>query len=80
MGAVCGLANGVVSALWSIPSFIVTLGMLEVARGTAYLVTDSQTKYIGPRIEGVAQPLGRTGRFTGVSCRDRCGSASARSF
>ncbi len=57
VGAACGLANGLVSALWSIPSFIVTLGMLEIARGGAYLVTDSQTKYIGPRIEGVAHPL-----------------------
>ena len=57
VGATCGLLNGLVSVLWSIPSFIVTLGMLEVARGAAYLVTDSQTKYIGPRIERVAQPL-----------------------
>jgi len=57
IGVVCGLANGLVSALWSIPSFIVTLGMLEVARGIAYLVTNSQTKYIGPRIEVVGQPL-----------------------
>jgi ribose transport system permease protein len=56
-GVLCGLANGLVSAVWSIPSFIVTLGMLEVARGAAYLVTNSQTKYIGPRIEGIAQPL-----------------------
>jgi ribose transport system permease protein len=61
VGAICGLANGMVSALWSIPSFIVTLGMLEIARGTAYLVTNSQTKYIGPRIEGVAQSFGRLG-------------------
>jgi ribose transport system permease protein len=61
VGTVCGLANGLVSAFWSIPSFIVTLGMLEVARGTAYLVTNSQTKYIGTRIEGIAQPLGRLG-------------------
>ncbi len=61
VGVACGLANGLVSALWSIPSFIVTLGMLEVARGTAYLATDSQTKYIGPRIEGLAQPLSGLG-------------------
>jgi ribose transport system permease protein len=27
----------------------------------AYLVANSQTKYIGPRIEGVAQPLGTLG-------------------
>ena len=57
VGAACGLANGLVSVLWSIPSFIVTLGMLEIARGAAYLATDSQTKYIGPRIERVAQPM-----------------------
>jgi ribose transport system permease protein len=57
VGAACGTLNGLVSSLGSIPSFIVTLGMLEVARGAAYLATDSQTKYIGPRIERVAQPI-----------------------
>jgi ribose transport system permease protein len=57
VGAACGVLNGLISVLWSIPSFIVTLGMLEVARGAAYLATDSQTKYIGPRIERVAQPV-----------------------
>ena len=61
VGAACGLLNGLVSVLWSIPSFIVTLGMLEVARGTAYLVTNSQTKYIGSAIERVAQPLSGLG-------------------
>ncbi len=57
MGAGCGLTSGFVTVRWSIPSFIVTLGMLEVARGAAYRVTDSQTKYIGPRIEQISQPL-----------------------
>jgi ribose transport system permease protein len=57
VGAACGSVSGWVAVRWSIPSFIVTLGMLEVARGAAYLATDSQTKYIGPRIERVAQPL-----------------------
>jgi ribose transport system permease protein len=56
-GLVCGLVNGLVSVGWSIPSFIVTLGMLEVARGAAYLVTDSKTAYIGERIELVGAPL-----------------------
>jgi len=46
-GLLCGLANGLISVKWSIPSFIVTLGMLEIARGGAYLVTDSRTAYIG---------------------------------
>ncbi|MGO9465112.1 MAG: ABC transporter permease [Isosphaeraceae bacterium] len=57
VGTACGFLNGLVTVRWSIPSFIVTLGMLEVARGAAYRVTDSQTKYIGPRIERIAQPL-----------------------
>ncbi len=56
-GLVCGLANGLVSVCLSIPPFIVTLGMLEIARGCAYLATDSQTKYIGARIGGIAAPL-----------------------
>ena len=60
----CGLVNGLVSVLWSIPSFIVTLGMLEVARGAAYLVTNSETKYIGPRIEWIARPLAGLGIST----------------
>jgi ribose transport system permease protein len=57
VGAGCGLVSGLVTVRWSIPSFIVTLGMLEIARGAAYRVTDSQTKYIGPRVEVIAQPL-----------------------
>ena len=57
VGGICGLINGLVSVLWSIPSFIVTLGMLEVARGAAYLVTSSETKYIGPRVEWIARPI-----------------------
>lgn len=53
----CGLFNGVVSVWFSIPSFIVTLGMLEMARGGTKVVTDSQTMYIGSRIEGFGEPL-----------------------
>jgi ribose transport system permease protein len=35
--------------------------MLEMARGAAYLVTGSETKYIGPKIEWVAGPIARIG-------------------
>ncbi len=45
-GLVCGLVNGGICARWPIPSFIVTLGMLEAARGAAYLLTGSKTQYI----------------------------------
>lgn len=56
-GALCGLINGSVSVGFGIPSFIVTLGMLEIARGLTKKITDSQTKYIGSAIEGFGEPL-----------------------
>jgi len=54
----CGLINGMISIGFGIPSFIVTLGMLEIARGATKVVTDSQSVYIGSRIEWFGQPLG----------------------
>lgn len=56
-GLVCGSINGVISVTWRVPSFIVTLGMLEVARGSAYIVADSRTQYIGGSIAGLGSPL-----------------------
>jgi ribose transport system permease protein len=50
-GLLCGLVNGLITVHWKLPSFIVTLGMLEVARGAAYLMTNSQTMYIGAAVE-----------------------------
>jgi len=57
VGLACGLASGLITVRWTIPSFIVTLGMLEIARGGAYLVTGSQTKYVGAVIETVGAPM-----------------------
>jgi ribose transport system permease protein len=56
-GAACGLFNGVVSVGARIPSFIVTLGMLEIARGATKVVTNSQTKYIGSAVESIGEPI-----------------------
>jgi ribose transport system permease protein len=58
-GLVAGTLNGLLSVGLGIPSFIVTLGMLEIARGLAYLTTASQTKYLGSAVEGLGAPLGR---------------------
>ncbi|MBI4324653.1 MAG: ABC transporter permease [Chloroflexi bacterium] len=55
VGLACGAFNGLVSIRWKLPSFIVTLGMLEMARGGAHFVAQSQTKYIGSSIEGIAE-------------------------
>lgn len=47
-GFVCGMLNGVVSAYWGLPSFIITLGMLNIARGAALQVSGAQTIYSFP--------------------------------
>ncbi len=52
-----GVFNGALSVGFGIPSFIVTLGMLEMARGATKVVTDSQSVYIGSRVEWFGQPL-----------------------
>lgn len=55
----CGAINGALVNALRMPSFIVTLGLLEGARGIAYLVTDSQTKYLGERLAILqATPVG----------------------
>ncbi len=61
VGLIAGAVNGGVSVYLKIPSFIVTLGMLEIARGLAYMTTDSQTKYIGSSVESISQPMGGIG-------------------
>ena len=57
IGFAAGAINGVLVAAWRLPAFIVTLGMLEMARGAAYLSTNSQTLYIGLDVQRLALPL-----------------------
>ncbi|MVU81917.1 ABC transporter permease [Nocardia sp. ET3-3] len=49
IGALCGLISGFVTERWKVPSFIVTLGMLYVARGAAEQYTDARTIYDLPK-------------------------------
>ncbi len=57
LGAAIGGTTGAVSVKLRLPSFIVSLGMLEIARGLAFLTTNSQTKYIGAGIESLGAPF-----------------------
>lgn len=56
-GVLCGSLNGLVSVRWVLPSFIVTLGMLEIARGATYFVTQSRTLYIGEDIGSLSNTI-----------------------
>lgn len=56
-GLAAGALNGLLVSRFALPSFIVTLGMLEMARGMGYLITDSRTVYIGSAIQKIASPL-----------------------
>jgi ribose transport system permease protein len=65
-GGLLGLINGVLVTKGRIPPFIVTLGMLGIARGTAYILTEGRAIYGLPdllvflgqgRILGVPMPV-----------------------
>lgn len=45
VGAACGFLNGFISERWKVPSFIITLGMMYVARGGAEQYTHAATIY-----------------------------------
>jgi ribose transport system permease protein len=58
-GLLCGAVNGLIAIRWQVPSFIVTLGMLEVARGGAYRLIPADAKDLGaitinPKFFGVS--------------------------
>lgn len=44
-GAFAGWINGLIVAYGGVPAFVVTLGMMGVARGVALLITDGQAVY-----------------------------------
>lgn len=55
VGLVCGIANGLVVITWKLPSFIVTLGMLEIARGATFLVTGYRTIDTASTLESITE-------------------------
>ena len=57
LATAAGMLTGAVTVHWGIPSFIVSLGVLEMARGLAYSLTDSRTVYIGSAVDWLANPL-----------------------
>ncbi len=61
IGGLCGLATGSISVWFRIPSFIVSLGMLEIARGTTRRLLDSNTLSIGSEIGIISQPIAGLG-------------------
>lgn len=57
VGLAAGAVNGLIVVRWRVPSFIVTLGMLEAARGGAYLVTDSRSVFVGGTLDAIGAPM-----------------------
>ena len=49
-GMTIGFFNGLISETWKIHSFIVTLGMLNIARGLALQISQSRTIFNFPRV------------------------------
>jgi ribose transport system permease protein len=61
IGGLCGLVTGSMSIWFKIPSFIVSLGMLEIARGATRRLLDSNTLSIGSEIGAISQPIAGLG-------------------
>lgn len=57
VGLLAGVTNGFITVRWAIPSFIVTLGMLEIARGGAYMVTGSRSLFVGSVVAPIGSPV-----------------------
>lgn len=57
LATLVGSLTGFITVFWRIPSFIVSLGMLEMARGAAYQLTDSRTAYVGSIFDYLADPI-----------------------
>jgi ribose transport system permease protein len=62
IGVLCGWLNGLVSVKARVPSFVVTLGMLEAARGIGLWWTRSQSHSVRSSIDWIATP-----KFLGLS-------------
>lgn len=45
VGLIFGWLNGFVTSKWNLPSFIVTIGVLNIARGAALLITNGRTLF-----------------------------------
>lgn len=58
VGIIVGVANGVGFAAFGVPSFMMTLGMLSVARGLTILVSASQPVSVGPAFQVVGHMPG----------------------
>jgi len=60
-GTCAGLVNGLLGSYLRLPIFIVTLGMLEVARGLAEISTGSKTLFLGAEILQLSYPMAGIG-------------------
>lgn len=60
-GAACGWVTGAISIWFKIPSFIVSLGMLEIARGATRRLLDSNTLTIGSEVAVISEPVAGIG-------------------
>ncbi len=61
IGGLCGFVTGSISVWFRIPSFIVSLGMLEIARGATRRLLDSNTLSIGSEIGIFSRPIAGLG-------------------
>ncbi len=50
VGGIVGFINGIIISKWNVPAFIMTFGMMSMARGMAYIVTNNETISVFPKV------------------------------
>lgn len=58
VGVLAGLFNGVAFSIFKVPSFMVTLGMLSVARGLTIIISESQPINVDPSFQVIGHMPG----------------------
>jgi len=69
VGAGIGMFNGALVAYVKLPPFIVTLGMLGIARGAVLVLTDAST------VQPLPDAFGNIANGSLLACRTCCGSS-----
>lgn len=50
VGGIAGFINGIIIAKWKVPAFIMTFGMMSMARGMAYIIANNETISVFPKM------------------------------
>ena len=79
MGLLAGAVTAALVVLVGLPPFIATLGMMGIARGAAFVITEGRFFDVSGKLPPGWQPHGDPDRLAGPGGDDRARPSSSRS-